>query len=439
MWGRARSGLAVAALCASCLDVPAHRTSDAGGDGPADAMPDGGRQPLVGLVVTGEPSLQPLTVTGAGFSVQFAAPGTNGVRLPDQIMIGGVDVLGHDTECNGEDGVGLAIFPALTASAQLTGGTSTTLDVLGGAAMVKVTTMWNAPFDCPTGETVNASGLTHFTFYPDGRIVRFDSITPADSPLSTPGDCGCDTSSDFYLTSFLTLADARFTRIRWHDNLDATAEQMPLPLPGWVDDSNPLWACMDDWNGSSQSRSVAVVWDPPAVGTNNNATRLKPDQGNTVLLWDWRNAAASLPATEFTTPTVWYLGDSACDHGTVDTLTAAFTAPPRLTFAASGQPSVDLDLDRAHGWYFYDPSPRPDPVSSMYTLTPVDPILPGFAVSLLLPKTDKPMIRRNGGPLIDGFDYLTQEPEVIDTDVWRHRFWFPDSLNNSATITVIQP
>ena len=442
MW-RAGFGLVVAVACASCLDVPPHRTTDGGpADARQDGGPDGGPSTLEGVTVLGEKSIEPVTVSvGTRWKVRFPSPRAAGARLPDLIEIGGTDVLGHDAACEGEDGVGLAIYPAATISAQLPGADTSSIDVLPGAAFTQVIVMWTASFNCPAGTPVNASGFTGFSFYPDGRVVRIDNISPADTDLTDPSPCGCSSAGDFYVTSYLALANAQFNRIRWHDT-QGDREDTMLPLNATVDDSNPTWACMDNFDGSTATRRVGVLWEEPALGLDDLATRLRPDSPNTVLLWDWQNSDTEVTGNPtYSTVTTWYLSDGppTCEYAELDMKSVAFKTPAAMMFDDGLVAPFALDIDFNRGLYFYDPSPRPPTLPTMYTLTPVAAILPGFAVSVLFETDQKPTLRRNGLLLASSYDYLEQIDVVETGQVWRHTFWFPANFVPGATITITAP
>jgi hypothetical protein len=138
------------------------------------------------------------------FSIQFAS---GGVRMPQSLSIDGVNRL-IEGRCPNQGGIGIAVYPALNASAPLLGGataSSTLTFDMTGPAVARAKVDWTAAFECNLAQR-QAKGTSTFTIFPSGRIVRHDITTPTNVALSVDTNpCGCSAESNFYLTSYWTF------------------------------------------------------------------------------------------------------------------------------------------------------------------------------------------------------------------------------------------
>ena len=181
------------ALCASaCLPLKGYTGA---GDGGVDA------------VVVGDATAPPISpigsihdvkiesdhlggywATGPGYGLHFAdtAP-----HYPDRFLVGTEDVLAQSTHCADASLMGTSIYPAIRS------------DAPGDEAMVDVTLVSPGPnvarlvigWQAPLGGSCGLAGVTtSWTFFPDGRILRYDSVTGGQSGATA---CSCDGTTMF--------------------------------------------------------------------------------------------------------------------------------------------------------------------------------------------------------------------------------------------------
>lgn len=126
------------------------------------------------------------------FELDFAA---SNLRLPEHLIVNHVDVLGADDPCAGESRVGLAVTPAIQASAGGSAGRSVSTVLARGPAMAKVSVSYEISYTCPGSERM--TGTTEFTIFPSGRIIREDiQVSPSSDTLTITGRCGCRSETD---------------------------------------------------------------------------------------------------------------------------------------------------------------------------------------------------------------------------------------------------
>lgn len=158
------------------------------------------------------------TVSGEGFSLHFASG--DAFHYPDSFVVGGRQLLGttETADCASEDGFGMAMYPAPRVSGGETAPSSddTAIDpTLRGPAIGKVRLTWHAPFTCTGAQTRNPTGYSSFTIFPDGKIVRYDSLQETGATPVTAASCQCPgvTSSNFFVTSFWSFARGAFDTV----------------------------------------------------------------------------------------------------------------------------------------------------------------------------------------------------------------------------------
>ena len=170
------------------------------------------------VTATLEPSL---TVTGLDWSMTFAD--ASRVRMPRSLQVGNVEMLGTG-QCPNEDLAGIALYPAVIASASEPSAQSEANIVWEGPGVVRVRVTYIVNYACATTQAL--SGASTFTFFPSGRINRVDIVTPSSSVI-TPGEscssCGSTAVfgggifTSFYrfarMPMFTTPASAEITQI----------------------------------------------------------------------------------------------------------------------------------------------------------------------------------------------------------------------------------
>jgi hypothetical protein len=205
-----RSVLVVVVTSAACIKLAEFHPLDAGSDAQtADAAsPDAAPPGVCGNggsgMATASMSGTSICAAGPGYALRFPA---RGFRYPDELRIGSAEVLGTSTACNEEGEIGMAAYPMprFAADTPATGETGSASILLPGpvVAKVEVTWSWHAAAACvPSGSAV--SGISTFTLFPDGRLVRFDQLTTPTSADKAMCDCG-SAAQGFFITAYLAL------------------------------------------------------------------------------------------------------------------------------------------------------------------------------------------------------------------------------------------
>jgi hypothetical protein len=228
--------LAAAVLATGCLSTPPYKPED------AVSFTETG---------TGAPGTTGGTVAGLGFALHFADG--NGFHFPDTLTIDGDNVLGHDatSECFGQDELGFLIAPTSRISAH--GGASPVMNrlepVLRGPAVVKVALTWATQLTCNPDR--KPSGTATFTVFPDGRIVRYDTIVDPSAASIAASTCSCgDMNQQFNVVTFWTFAGAAFQTLYAPDD-----NGVPLPLPPGRLIANYDTSCV-----AAPAHQVALAW-----------------------------------------------------------------------------------------------------------------------------------------------------------------------------------
>lgn len=256
--GIAAAVTAASALGAACLEVPPYQ-------GPVQ-------------IGYGEDGAGASIATPDNIVLHFAG---GGFHLPDQLMIDGVDVMGHAASpCWGESGTGFAVIPMPRVSGDpLDGGvtaTSTLHAVMTGPAVVQLELVWSTRWSFAAGSTCStdtnhtAGGTSTFTVFPDNHIVRHDVLTETNPDMEQvmTDRCTCGpmpkAPDEFILSSYWAFDRARFpTQV----GLGSNGPDIPDPLVLGNDfDPIPYYdtICLDGPDDQYQVASVWVV--PPGTG-----------------------------------------------------------------------------------------------------------------------------------------------------------------------------
>lgn len=255
---------ALALALAGCFGKPGFSGRDAamgdddgspgdGKDAPGSCTPS--KPSARGLAVDTDPTNTRITMLDGseiGFRNQL-----NRYPFVDRLIVSGQDLVATPEGCAYEDQIGVAAFPVYTIGGQsVTAGNVThAFDVLDvGAAYTRIQTHWTVPIDpdCGASQT-SGSGNTTWAFYPDGKIVRNDTITPTVNSTITPGpSCNCSGAigaGSFIVTSYATFEASRLAAVTRTGEAEATS--VP-PTSGGVGG-----ACARGTSGGK----VAVYWD----------------------------------------------------------------------------------------------------------------------------------------------------------------------------------
>lgn len=361
----ARQTLVKVALCVlapACVKVPPFQYQDGGpGDGSVDAPGDGDVGDLVSVVPNGAGA----TAMGPGYTFDFS---TAGSHFPSSLNIGGHELLGDSLECADEQGMGLALYPVTRIN-----GVDTTLMgspqvsiPLSGPYVGQLRLAWSASFTC-SGTNKEISGHSTFSFFPDGRLTRYDHIeNPAILDATTCPQCSGGMGTTFFLTSYTTLVVDDNAYLSDGNLANLNTYGADVTAPGNT-------ACVRE-----RGQSIAFAW----TDTNN---RFRVVSQSTSPRWlsfiHDIYADTVLPVTSYESTT--QMGISATDDcPTVEARIADHTADAHQ-LVINGTP-----IGAALGDGIYGGDPRVDgyPVDFPVTLGPgatADPRIPaGFAVWL---------------------------------------------------------
>lgn len=402
------------ALASACVKVPPFQPQDAApGDG--DASTDADMSPAT---VNVEPSgAGGAIVTAPGYVMEF---GSGGSRFPYRLDVGGQSLMGGSQQCADENAMGIALHPVYRVDAVDSPGMGTpTLTIpLAGPVVRQVRVQWSGAYSCGAGGG-GLSGPSTFSFFPDGRLTRFDVITNAaardvtDCSVCTPNG---SSSTSFYLTSYTTLVvdGNAFLSDGTLANLTSYGDQV----------SNPgSTACVRE-----RGQSVAFAW----TNMTNRLRVAKTTPDRTIAFVHDLYAGATVPAQSWEAMT--QMGISAAeDCATVEARIGEFSADAH-------QLSINgTAVGAALGDGIYGGDPRDDghPVDFPVTLRAVNTTLPripaGFAVWLYSSTIPQPLTLTHSGGHTGTSWY--REQRVGQNSVV---FWFDVPLEQGETITISQ-
>jgi hypothetical protein len=275
--------LALLLLAAGCFGKPGFKQRDAAGDDDAVCTPS---QPsAAGIVV--DSATGPLATMLGNVAIGFADE-LSRYPMPDRLTVGGLDVVGPRAGCQFEDQIGVAVFPVYSIAAQVPLGTTHHLERLHvGPAFTALQTSWNYSLPtCPGGASVG-TGNTVWSIFPDGKIVRNDTIVPTmTTDIMTTG-CQCSGGggvTNFIVTSY-TAFRTQTLRALTFDN-DGT-ESVTLPTAGVYPSHRS--ACVT----TTTSGRIAMMWDrvdnmdPVPAPTRIRVSQITPTADNlTAFVYD---------------------------------------------------------------------------------------------------------------------------------------------------------
>ncbi len=428
------------ALLSACFSKPGFHTPPDDGSGSAT---------LHGVTVVGNGVTDDMTVSTDDLQLHFPMLAIN---LPDGLKIGGVEVLAEQTACQSENKIGLALYPVYSITS---GGTtwptangdthdSAIVRTASGPAFAQASITWGGVFHCgANAQTV--SGTSVFSVFPDGRVVRDDSfMAPTTTQIGTQA-CGCSGSTgNYFLTSFVTLLNARFSHLGYNastNNLPMPTETPLAPLhdADSVENPNPRWACMENRDAAgAQQRRFGIVWPATVTPTaDDGGTRIKLEIDSaptpmTTLIYDWTNNGSSIRTGSRGVSVAWFVDAGPGATCAASTMTELFNgyATARKLDVDGGAGVVKVPLDVRTGIYVVSGAPAASYAIRVEDATTGVPA--GFAISLTLPTDAAPVVRMEGALLVDGVDYLTQHAGNA------HTLWFPNALPQAQVLVISQ-
>lgn len=417
------AAIAVAASLAACLSIPPFMGSPL-----LDYKEDNG-----GAIVT-----------APDFTLHFASGAS--FHLPDRLtMVGSTDnLLGHDDSvlCFDESGTGFSLYPTPRISGDIATqpAQNQLVPLMRGPAVVQVRLDWATRLDC--SQTRAPGGHSTFTVFPDGRIVRHDTLSDPSQDQIFSNPCKCQpypdpmnrTPDEFIIEAYWTFARS-FKSLHTVSSSDGTASQpQDLPAPGIPPQGGDA-ICLDA--GTYQLTSFQPPSDDRQKPQNNilwtndlivhrNQQRLGPSDLEE-LSWDITSALfvektgctkAAQHVKDYHEPPTLMVDQIA---GTASPLDGIYELP------AGGMDSgKDPGFDVSDGITTLSlPPPRPDG-------TPPPPLRGAFAVWLRFPHAiTVPVATRTAAT---GVWYV---PQRVDDRNWI--IWFRDPLQTGDDKIMIRP
>lgn len=293
---------AAALVLAGCFGKPSFSGRDAtvgDDDAPID-MPMGcapSKPSGAGLVV--DTSSANARVTMRDGSVVGFASALNHYPFPDSLIVANQDLVATAEGCGYEDQIGVAAYPVFTIGSQPPGSSTHTLvPEVVGPAFTQLRTHWSVPLDssCGAGATAIGAGSTTWGFFPDGRVVRNDTIVPTDMNTVSPGpqSCNCPGGNGvmgFVITSYTTFEATRLAAVT-----RARQQEQSAPLPATTTAAEG--ACARGTMGGA----VAVWWDRPDMAEiSPRPTRLRHEANPGTLHDIFAFVYDMVPASEMLT------------------------------------------------------------------------------------------------------------------------------------------
>ncbi len=416
-------GAGVGFAVAACIEVRPFR-GDAGSDSATSCTPDFSVNGPATLTWTADGPGG--TVTGPSYVVHFANDPSK-FHFPDIVQIGGINFVGEDSrnECNNEEEVGMALFPAaaIHANGSATVGTNELSVVPGwiGPAVTKVLVRWSTVYTCGS-ITRTPGGFSQFTLFPDGRIYRHDRMSDDVSTTTSWGTCGCVTSGAAYVpTSFWSFLRAPFTTYYDADGTDHLIADIFLTVG--VQTMPGAATCLQ----GASAQTIAAGW-PDGIA------RLRlPANETLAMVRDFDRTAdpTMVHAFSYASPSVIVLGNGptcTAANGGLARATAAIRRNEALF--VNSQVELPSVVDGIYGGPDAPDGPAGVAIDAGSGATLTGTLSAGFAVWLKLssPACDITVTKlpEPSGP------YFTKQK--VDEDEWG--VWFRDELVSGQTIAI---
>ncbi len=386
------------------------------------------------------------TVTAPDFFTLHFASGAS-FHFPDQLTIGSSgNLLGHDgmARCFDESGTGFSLYPTPRISADIPTKPvqNQLVPLMKGPAVVQVRLDWATRLDC--SQTRAPGGHSTFTVFPDGRIVRHDTLSDPSQDQIFSNACKCQsypdptntTPDEFIIESYWSFARS-FGSLHTVSPPDGTASQ-PEALPdAGIPPQGADSICLDA--GTYQLTSFQPPSDDLQKPHNNilstknlivhrNQQRIGPSDLEE-LSWDIYSALfvekdgctrAAQHVKDYYRPPTLLVNQRAGTASPLDGIYEFYDGG-----MGSGQaPGFDVSGDTTT---LSLPPPLPDG-------TKPAPLTGGFAVWLRFPQTITVTVPVATRAAATGTWYV---PQRVDDHDWI--IWFRDPLQNSDDVITIRP
>lgn len=401
-------GAASLVFLAGCLSKPELTPRDA--DVPVDASCTPTQPGAPGLQATS--SSTPTVTWPGGMQLRFGNPSQN-IAMPDFFSLTGTNLLAQPqpSQCGTEDQAGAAIYPVFTASPTSLAAdyAISTLDrIIVGPAYAEYTVHWARDFVCG-GLTSRASGNTIFSLFPDGRIVRNDTITPTNVATTLDASCRCTPATMFFVTSYLAL---QRDQLAWLAT-EGTAEA-PVPT---VDTEIVMRAGGCVVEGGGAPGRLAVVFEDPGLPRGRIRSVGAGAAAELVFVHDLFSGPALAANVSYGGRTTMLMS-AASGRPCTQLLAAATATWPPISIGPTG--SAGGIVNSTPQTVYVDPTEYAGPIT--VTASNGD-VPPGLVISVRLPGTSITTSRTDG---------VTWQREADG----RFIVWFRNSITASEPITI---
>jgi hypothetical protein len=401
-------------LVVACVKVPPFQGGDSGtGDAPTDTQDGSTTGPLVDVQMMGNGA----RALAPGYELVFS---NDGAKFPHLLNVNRSNpqfLMGGSEGCADEQGMGIALYPVTRingVNAPNLGAPTITIP-LQGPYVGQLRLAWSATYSCTTPASGSLTGHSTFSFFPDGRLTRYDVVDNASARnVADCPACG-DTATAFYLTSYTTLiVDGNaFMTDGTQSDLDNYGEVFS---PGRS-------SCITE-----RGYSIAFAWVDTLTRLRVAAAPPTSVARTIAFIKDFELPNATLAAGERRATTQMGISTEAC--GALENRIAPFSDDDHhlvINGDSTGAALVD-------GIYGGDPTVSGKVVDFPVTMTPQVTVMPnipaGFAVWLFhapLPQTLTPVHSRNP-PGQWYYEQRVNQNSVV--------YWFNVSLEQGETITI---
>ena len=211
----------VAVALAGCFGKPSFTQRDAAATGDDDASDasDASDTPActstkpsaAGMVFDPDPANTTATLLDGsliGFGNVF-----NRYPMVDRLRVAGQNLVATaESNCSIEDRVGVAVYPVFNVGPEAPSGNGIHgLDIdRSGPALTVVRTQWSYPLPAACGTNAIGVGNTSWAIFPDGKVVRNDTIVPSDNGPLTAGTNNCNCMGANGVTGFIVTSYTTF-------------------------------------------------------------------------------------------------------------------------------------------------------------------------------------------------------------------------------------
>ena len=377
----------------ACIDIPPF---------PMQSV-DAGADPLPRLTTTVDDGTGRTLVETGIYRLRFE---NEGWHMPESLElvkdVSEAEWLAYNAPYN-EDGLGMSLYPEYFVNAdpdQVVGSGTRTVPVVGPVKSV-VEVSWMGPPLC--GGATMVTGTSRFTFFPDGRIVRVESLQSG------------EVCPDLFVGPNLTLATGQLEEAAWQrEGVPGSATYLPPPDPPLdmvvVLDNKPAtgWLCVH-----GGLFTIGMTWRAPPMPEPWSHVELALNVPATRMSYYFSEFVPLVANHSYLAHTALFLRDDALACADFGALAATYQEAPELVgatfrsddgiYAVPGAGTYTADAELARGFVVE---------------------VPGASVGVVRMSAEP----GRGGALRSGIDY------TIQTDAGVSTLWFADALRAGESL-----